>query len=54
VTIRGISGSSINSTNFETGAIQNPNDNNEILISPGIGEEWIRDISQDNGVHAPN
>ena len=54
VTIRGISGSSINGTHLETGAIQNPNDNDEVLISPGIGEEWIRDISQDRGVHAPN
>lgn len=54
VTIRGISGSSINSTNLETGAIQDPKDTNELLISPGIGEEWIRDISNDNGVHAPN
>ncbi len=48
-----ISGSSLNSTQAN-GDPQDPNDLNEFLTAPGIGEEWIRDRSGDSGVRVPN
>lgn len=53
-TVSGISGSSNNSTNLATGAAQDPAVHDEEIVAPGIGEEWLRDESDDVGIHGPN